>query len=65
MNKVSSIKYLVFSIRAMVFVLILYTLYSILNTNIFAQTSSPDNLSIKESTNASEVFFEIKENKNK
>ncbi|KKQ23527.1 MAG: hypothetical protein US40_C0013G0012 [Candidatus Roizmanbacteria bacterium GW2011_GWC2_37_13] len=25
----------------------------------------PDNLSIKESTNASEVFFEIKENKNK
>ncbi|KKQ23526.1 MAG: hypothetical protein US40_C0013G0011 [Candidatus Roizmanbacteria bacterium GW2011_GWC2_37_13] len=42
MNKVSSIKYLVFSIRAMVFVLILYTLYSILNTNIFAQTSSPE-----------------------
>ncbi len=36
-RKVFSIKYLVFSIKISVFVLILYTLYSILNTNVLAQ----------------------------
>ncbi len=40
MKKVSSIKYLVFSIKTLMFVFILYTLYFILNTNVIGQTAS-------------------------
>lgn len=38
MEKVFCVKYLVSSIKTVCFILIFYTLYSILNTNLFAQT---------------------------